>query len=648
MRKIALSVVVLLAFGCQVPVRRADWSHYEGPGAEVLRAEQPPPPDFPDPLEPWNRSVSIFNHGVMTGVIDPLATGYRFVVPSLVRASIQRFSTNLLYPRRALGFLLEGDAGGAWDETRRFGVNTTLGLLGFFDPASRLRIPVSDEDFGQVFGKWGWNPSSFLVVPLFGPSTVRDAAGLVPDSLTNPTFYIPYYVGTALLFNEQADLVVPYKQFVRATYDPYHFSRLLWTLDREQHIVRYRPKPADTAAVQTLEIAFLSVHDPSFPSKLSQGTVTGAGGRKLPYSYFLQPGAAPIVYLLPGLGSHRLDGSSLALAEMAWDRGFSVAIGSSAMNWEFIARGASVPLPGYTPADVADVHFMLDAMHRDLAARYPERLKQRVLMGYSLGAYHALFVAAAERAGSPLVGFDRYLTLDAPVQLLTGMRKVDAFYDALRVFPPAERDARVKDILWRTIEIAKSQQKRSAGFSRMGPATEPSSRLRPRGPLPFSDLEARYLVGLDFRLSLVDVLGSIEDRNDFGVLQTERSFLHRESAYVEMASYSFEGYLYAFVLPYFQDQLHLVSGLDDLVAKGDLRSVADGLRDNPKIRHFANRNDFLTTPEDVAWITATLGAEHVRLFPTGGHLGNLHRPEVQAEIMASIADVIEPGQSVAP
>jgi len=625
-------------------VRRADWSGYDGPGGDVLREEQPPPPDFPDPFEPWNRSASIFNHGVMMGVIDPLATVYRFVVPSPVRRSIERFSTNLLYPRRALAFLLQADASGAWQETKRFGVNTTLGFLGFLDPASELGIPASDEDFGQVFGRWGWEPSHFLVVPLFGPSTVRDAVGLVPDSLANPTFYLPFYIGSALLFNEQADLVVPYKRFVRSTYDPYHLSRLLWTLDREKR-VSYRPRPADTAAVQTLQVAFLSVHDPAFPTELSQGTVTGAGGGDLPYSYRLQPEPAPIVFLLPGLGSHRLDGSSLALAEMAWDRGFSVAIVSSAMSWEFIAYGANAPLPGYTPADVEDLHFALDAVHRDLETGHPRRLEERVLMGYSLGAYHALFIAAAERAGSPLVGFDRYVALDAPVQLLTGMRRVDAFYEAQRAFPPAEREARVREILWRTIEVAQDEQGRPGDFSRMSPATEPSARLRPRGPLPFSDLEARYLVGLDFRLSLVDVLGSIQDRNDFGVLKTERSFLRRESSYVEMASYSFEGYVYAFVLPYFRDQLDRVSGMEDLIAQSDLRSVEDGLRDNPKIRLFGNRNDFLTTPEDLAWLTATLGAEHVRLFPTGGHLGNLHEPAVQAEIMDSIADLVERVQS---
>src|SRR5262245_1041070 len=107
MVRIALAAALLLALGCQVPVQRADWSRYDGPGADVLREEAPPPPDFPDPFEPWNRSASIFNHGVMVGVIDPLAYVYRFLVPRPVRTSIQRFSTNLLYPRRALAFLLQ-------------------------------------------------------------------------------------------------------------------------------------------------------------------------------------------------------------------------------------------------------------------------------------------------------------------------------------------------------------------------------------------------------------------------------------------------------------------------------------------------------------------------------------------------------------
>ena len=246
---------------------------------------------------------------------------------------------------------------------------------------------------------------------------------------------------------------------------------------------------------------------------------------------------------------------------------------------------------------------------------------------------------------SDLVGFDRYVTVDAPIQLLTGMRKIDAFHNGFLETPPAEREAWVQDLLWRTIAITEKEEKRNSDFSRSSRAERLRARLRPRGTLPFSDVEARYLVGLDFRLSLVDVLGTISDREDLGVLQTERTFLHRESSCVEMAGYSYEAYLYAFVLPYFSDRLHRVSGMDELIAQSDLRSVADGLRGNAKIRHFANSNDFLATTADLAWLAETLGPEHVTVYPTGGHLGNLYKPEVQTEIMNSIADLLDAGGS---
>ena len=223
---------------------------------------------------------------------------------------------------------------------------------------------------------------------------------------------------------------------------------------------------------------------------------------------------------------------------------------------------------------------------------------------------------------------------------VSGMRKLDAFYNVMLELPAAEREARVQEVLWRTVEIARTEQERAADFSRMSPAARPSAQLRPRGPLPFSDLEARYLIGLDFRLSLVDVLGSIEERSDFGVLQTERSFLRRESSYVEMAGYGFEAYVYAFVLPYYRDRLKLVKSAQELVALNDLRAIAGPLHDNPKLRVFLNDNDFITRDEDVAWLREWVGPDHVSLFPTGGHLGNLHAPEVQTAIMDSLADLL--------
>jgi len=157
--------------------------------------------------------------------------------------------------------------------------------------------------------------------------------------------------------------------------------------------------------------------------------------------------------------------------------------------------------------------------------------------------------------------------------------------------------------------------------------------------MPFTNDEAKYLIGLAFRRALQALMWTSQEREDQGVLLTERRPLQRLPAYEEIGDYSFTMYMYAFVLPYYRDRVGTVSSAEDLLAKNDLRAVADGLRGNPKLRVFANRNDFLTSDEDVEWLIAQVGPERARVFPTGGHVGNLYKPEVQAEVMDSIADL---------
>jgi hypothetical protein len=132
------------------------------------------------------------------------------------------------------------------------------------------------------------------------------------------------------------------------------------------------------------------------------------------------------------------------------------------------------------------------------------------------------------------------------------------------------------------------------------------------------------------------------------VLLTPRHRLQRLPAYEEIGDYSFEMYLYAFVLPYHRDRLRTVRTAEELVALNDLRAIAEPLRGNPKLRVFANDNDFLTGADDIAWLTALVGSEHTRFFPTGGHLGNLHRPVVPAAVMDSLVDLRGAAPAAAP
>jgi ABC-type transporter lipoprotein component MlaA len=190
--------------------------------------------------------------------------------------------------------LLQGNFREARDETYRFGINTTVGLAGFFDPATHWGIESAEEDFGQTFATWGWRDSTFLSLPVFGPSTLRDGLGLIPDSLLNPaTYFFP--AGPPLALNEMSDFVGFYKRFTSSNYDPYHLTREIWTLSREERIEHFEVEPEDTASVQTLQSVFLTYEDADFPSKMRTRTATTpATARRLPFSYRMQPDPAPI------------------------------------------------------------------------------------------------------------------------------------------------------------------------------------------------------------------------------------------------------------------------------------------------------------------------------------------------------------------
>lgn len=132
-----------------------------------------------DPLESFNRQVFAFNEGLDKAVVKPLAQAYEAVLPAPVRECLSNGFSNLREPSNAINNLLQGKGAAAVSDVCRFAVNTTVGLLGCFDVASRMDLEKHREDFGQTLAVWGVGNGPFIVLPLFGPSTVRDAVGIV-------------------------------------------------------------------------------------------------------------------------------------------------------------------------------------------------------------------------------------------------------------------------------------------------------------------------------------------------------------------------------------------------------------------------------------------------------------------------------------
>lgn len=139
-----------------------------------------------DPIEGYNRAMFAINDGIDQTVVRPVAVGYDAVLPSPIRKGVTNFFGNIADVFTGVNNILQGKIASGVSDFGRVVVNTTIGILGLFDVASEVGMEKHDEDFGQTFGSWGIPSGAYVVLPLLGPSTVRDTFGKVLDMETNP------------------------------------------------------------------------------------------------------------------------------------------------------------------------------------------------------------------------------------------------------------------------------------------------------------------------------------------------------------------------------------------------------------------------------------------------------------------------------
>jgi phospholipid-binding lipoprotein MlaA len=151
----------------------------------VLQADVEYASDVYDPWQGFNRRVYVFNYWFDTNILLPVVLGYHKVTPRFMKSGIHNFFTNWLNLNTLLNSVLQFSPGKAGQTTGRLLVNTTIGLLGLLDPATAMGIPQHQEDFGQTLGRWGVGNGPYLVLPLLGPSSVRDGIGAGVDWYVN-------------------------------------------------------------------------------------------------------------------------------------------------------------------------------------------------------------------------------------------------------------------------------------------------------------------------------------------------------------------------------------------------------------------------------------------------------------------------------
>ena len=271
-----------------------------------------------DPLEGLNRTVFKFNDTLDTYALKPVAKGYKWAVPQPVRSSVTNFFSNIGDVYVAANELLELKIADGVGDVMRVVINTVFGVGGLFDVATAARLPKHSADFGVTLGHYGVPSGPYLVLPLLGPSTVRDAAGLAVDYYGNPLSYVhPSSVSWALygvnLVNTRANLLTTVDVLSAAAIDKYSFIRNAY-LQRRQFLITggdgadsvpnyddSLPKYDDgsqPAAASGAEAASAPAGS-SAPAPASGASETGGDGQTVPGQQYVPPphGGLPSLHL---------------------------------------------------------------------------------------------------------------------------------------------------------------------------------------------------------------------------------------------------------------------------------------------------------------------------------------------------------------
>jgi phospholipid-binding lipoprotein MlaA len=198
---------------------------------------------IPDPWIEMNEGIYVFNDKLYFWVLKPVARGYGFIIPQELRQGIVNAFYNIRFPVRFINSLLQGKVRKSGHEFGRFFINTTAGCLGLLNPAANYpHLQPSKEDLGQTFAVWGFGNGAYLMLPFFGPSSLRDGMGRLGDTFLDPLWWLfdDIWVTIAIrageTVNETSTRIGEYEALKQAALDPYVMLRNAYVQNRNKLI----------------------------------------------------------------------------------------------------------------------------------------------------------------------------------------------------------------------------------------------------------------------------------------------------------------------------------------------------------------------------------------------------------------------------
>lgn len=670
--------LLLTAVGCHHPVKDYPEQH---PGAWT-------PTDVEtmlggnDPCEPWNRSMFACTDFLMDYVADPVGRVYTSIFPRPFVEHFNNLCVNLEYPARLFSSLLRAEWGVAGDETLRFLINTTIGIVGIFDVAdSWFHIPASGADFGSTFAHWGIGSGHSFMLPIVPALNGRDLIGMLFDSAFDIKTYIPY-AGYATFLNRMVIMHSAYSSVTDDTLDPYKSFRQIMLLRKElqirlwfyryavQQIAAYRaaaakksvpelpppsparPKPEGIKA-QWQELKFFhpenpvkdtlrvmmfqaqtdydkwympgSLFDSSFSGKRSVRRLELVPDRpKARYGYYERADEAA----RPAVKQEEL---VLILPGIG---GSLNTAGVSALAEMFHRKGCKVA--------VFDSTFNWNFIVSDSSGKLPGYLPD------DAERVRALLLAAVtdlkkrkelpENSRITLAGYSLGGLHTLKIAELEKISPVVGIERFIAINPPVSLRhalARIDELANSTANWSKTKLleklhdtcgKAFVMFARRY-RTFDGSKDSPEYQVPVDDEAARVIAGLYLRLCLRDILLASHREKPLPGLPEYR-WGRRHKLYEAIDRVTMREYAGKFLQRDYPGR-----SVEELLAKSELKDFADAVKDHPGVKIIHNYDDFLLSDEERRYLD-TVFASRLTWFSHGGHLGNLYYLPVRTALLA--------------
>ena len=566
-----------------------------------------------DPLESVNRSLYAFNHYLVDYALYPVGQAYRDIVPKPARTGIGNFYDNLKFPLRGVNNLLQGKWEGAWIETQRFAINSTIGVLGVFDPAkSELELQPQPEDFGLTFGHYGIGTGCFLNVPFLGPTNLRDLIGTIIGIPFDIAFYYPgqkavdYAVRNIDKVNDALCMSPTYKQLLDSSYETYPIARTGITYLREAKIKNVGvPEGLKIEPEESMGCMLLRPFDAELWERCDVIKVKLKGAKRaIPLSCWrAREPSHRLIVILPGLGGHRYSNMVCALAELYRNAGWSVIALSSTMNDEYYFGLQNLQFPGDYTAEGSGLPNVIAAAIERFNKKYPKHAVESCsILGYSLGGLNTLALASSELPFK----VDYFIAINPPRDPAYALGRIDEFYSIPQKWEAETRDERIKELFLRVINVVMSADGKFE--------------------MPVTREESEFIIGLYMRLPLVDILSAMSKEKKKYIEGGEN--MRKVRDYFDV---SWSDYLKRGILP------QMGGEYDELCEKYKVDSMAEKMSANKRLFVLHNENDFLLQEGDIEWYRGVLG-DRLVVFSNGSHLGNMFVPDYQKKLMSLTED----------